>query len=273
MGPALQALARTLRPARRRLRPWQAAAVCTVALASAAAAAGDVRVMTSGAFAAALGALSPGFEQASGTRVVTVTTSTGVGADSIPNRLARGDAVDVVILPEAALDDLIARGLIAAGTKVILARSSIGMAVRAGAPKPDISSVEALRTTLLRARSVAYSASVSGEYLVTELFPRLGIADAMKAKSQRIERERVGAVVARGEAEIGFQQISELLEVKGVDFVAPLPPDVQRVTPIAAGIASRAGNLGGARAMLQRFASPASAAAIQAVGMEPVSHR
>ncbi len=229
--------------------------------------------MTSGAFAAALGALSPRFEQASGDRVVTVTTSIGVGADAIPNRMARGDAVDVVILPEAGLDDLIARGLIAAGTKVILARSAIGMAVRAGAPKPDISSVEALRTTLLRARSIAYSASVSGEYLVTELFPRLGIADAMKAKSQRIERERVGAVVARGEAEIGFQQISELLEVKGVDFVAPLPPDLQRVTLIAAGIAARASNPVGARAMIRMFASPEAASSIKAVGMEPLDPR
>jgi molybdate transport system substrate-binding protein len=245
----------------------------TAALVAAASAAGEVRVMTSGAFAAALDALAPGFEQASGDRVVTVTTSIGVGADAIPSRIARGDAVDVVILPEAGLDDLMARGLVAAGTKVALARSGIGMAVRAGARKPDIGSVEALRTTLLGARSVAYSASVSGEYLATELFPRLGIADQMKAKSLRIERERVGAVVARGEAEIGFQQISELLEVTGVDFVAPLPPEVQRVTVIAAGIAARAVNRAGARALIERFASPASAGAITAVGMEPVTSR
>ena len=108
---------------------------------------------------------------------------------------------------------------------------------------------------------------------MTELFPRLGIADAMKAKSQRIERERVGAVVARGEAEIGFQQISELLEVKGVDFVAPLPPDLQRVTLIAAGIAARASNPVGARAMIQMFASPEAASSIKAVGMEPLDPR
>jgi molybdate transport system substrate-binding protein len=276
MGPALppQTPRLTLQPLQpHAARLWRAAVVCTVALASVAAAAGEIRVMTSGAFAAALGALAPGFEQASGDRVVTVTTSTGVGREAIPNRMARGDAVDVVILPEAALDELIARGLVERGSKVALARSAIGMAVRAGAPKPDIGTVAALRAVLLQAKSVAYSASVSGEYLATELFPRLGIADQMKAKSLRIERERVGAVVARGEAEIGFQQISELLEVKGVDFVAPLPPDVQRVTVIAAGIAARARNPDGARRMLQMFASPESASSIKAVGMEPLASR
>jgi molybdate transport system substrate-binding protein len=265
------------RTGRARRHPRPLASVCRAALvlftALTAAAAGDVRVMTSGAFAAALGALSPGFEQASGDRVVTVTTSIGVGADAIPNRIARGEAVDVVILPEAGLDALIAGGLVVAGSKVPLARSAIGMAVRAGAPKPDISTVAALRAALLQAKSVAYSASVSGEYLSTELFPHLGIADQIKAKSLRIERERVGAVVARGEAEVGFQQISELLEVKGVDLVGPLPADVQRVTVIAGGVAAHASNRDGARAMLQMFASPASAAAIKAVGMEPLAPR
>ena len=117
-----------------------------------------------------------------------------------------------------------------ADSRIDLARSSIGMAVRAGAPKPDISSVEALKRTLLQAKSIAYSASVSGRYLSTELFPRLGIADQVMGKSRRIEGERVGDVVARGEAEIGFQQISELLPVRGIDYVGPLPPEVQRTS-------------------------------------------
>ncbi len=110
--------------------------------------------------------------------------------------MQRGEAVDVVILPDAALEQLITEGLVVAGSRVALARSAIGMAVRAGAPKPDISSVAALKSALLRAKSVAYSASVSGLYLSTELFPRLGISDQMKPKSRLIERERVGAVVA-----------------------------------------------------------------------------
>jgi molybdate transport system substrate-binding protein len=124
------------------------------------------------------------------------------------------------------------------------------MAVRAGAPKPDISSVEALKRTLLEAKSIAYSAQVSGVYLATELFPRLGIADQVRAKSLRIERERVGAVVARGDAEIGFQQVSELLPIAGIDYVGPLPAEVQRVTVFSAGIAVGAKSPEAARALI-----------------------
>jgi molybdate transport system substrate-binding protein len=242
---------------------------CAVASGSAGAA-GEIRVMTSGAFASALAALGPQFEQATKDKVVTVTTSTGVGADAIPNRIRRGDAVDVVILPEAALDAVIKDRLVLPGTVIILARSSIGMAVRAGAPKPDISSVEALRRTLLQAGSVAYSASVSGDYLTKELFPRLNVVDRLKASGKRIEVERVGAVVARGEAEIGFQQISELLEVPGVDLVGPLPAEVQRVTAIAAGVAASSNNPTGARELIGFFASPEAASTIRKVGLEPI---
>src|SRR4029079_12294840 len=112
---------------------------------------------------------------------------------------------------------------VAEDSRVPLVRSSIGMAIRAGARKPDISSVAALKRTLLDAKSIAYAASVSGDYLATELFPRLGIADQIASKSKRIEGERVGSVVARGEAEIGFQQVSELLPIQGIDYVGPLP--------------------------------------------------
>jgi molybdate transport system substrate-binding protein len=231
---------------------------------------GEIRVMTSGAFASAHAALSPQFARATKNTVVTVTTSTGVGAESIPSRLARGDAADVVILPEANLDALIRKRLVAADSKVPLARSAIGMGVRTGAPKPDIGTVDALTRTLLAAKAIAFSASVSGDYLSTELFPRLGIADQLKARSQRIERERVGAVVARGEAEIGFQQMSELLEVPGVDLVGPLPADAQRITVVAAGIAVGSKNPDGARALIRYFASPEHAAALRTLGLEPI---
>ena len=232
--------------------------------------AGEIRVMTSGAFASAHAALSPRFAKTSGTTVITVTTSTGVGAEAIPNRLQRGDAADVVILPEAALDALIKNGLVLGATKTRLARSFIGMAVRQGATKPEIRTVEALRRTLLAAKSVAYSASVSGDYLVNELFPKLGIAEEMKAKSQRIERERVGEVVARGEAEIGFQQISELLEVQGVDFIAPLPPPVQRITIVAAGVVAASKDSDAARAFIAFLASPEAQNTIIKVGLTPL---
>src|SRR6185295_16960635 len=149
-----------------------------------------------------------------------------------------------------------------AGSRVDLARSSIGMVVRAGARKPDIGSVEALKRTLLDAQSIAYSASASGVYLSTELFPRLGIADQIEAKSQRIESERVAVVVARGGAELGFQQISELRGVPGTDYVGPLPPAVQRITVFSAGVGAGARDQAAARALIHFLASPAVASAI-----------
>jgi molybdate transport system substrate-binding protein len=145
------------------------------------------------------------------------------------------------------------------------------MAVRAGARKPNIRSIESLRRTLLEAKSIAYSASVSGDYLSTELFQRLGIADQIMGKAQRIDRERVGAVVARGEAEIGFQQTSELLPVPGIDYVGPLPPEIQRVTVFSAGVAVSARNRDAARAFITFLASRAAASVIAKTGMEPVT--
>jgi molybdate transport system substrate-binding protein len=147
------------------------------------------------------------------------------------------------------------------------------MAVRAGTPKPDISSVDALRRTLLQARSIGYSASVSGDYLSAELFQRLGIADQVMRKSRRIEGERVGDVVARGEVEIGFQQISELLPILGIDYVGPLPPEVQRITVFSAGDAVTARDPDAARAFIQFLASAASRDAIKRSGLEAITSR
>ena len=194
----------------------------------------------------------------------------GNAPDSIPIRLERGEPADVVILASTALEELIKQGKVVPGSRVDLVRSSIGMAVRAGAPKPDISTVEALVRTLLQANSIAYSASASGIYLSTELFPRLGIADQIMAKSKRIESERVGTVVARGDAEIGFQQISELLPLQGIDYVGPLPPEVQKVTVFSAGVVVGANEPDAARALIQFLASPAVVPAITKSGLEPV---
>jgi len=166
---------------------------------------------------------------------------------------------------------LIRNGQVLSGSRVDLARSAIGLAVRAGAPKPDIGSVEALTRTLLRAKSIAYSASVSGDYLSKELVQRLGIADEVLPKSRRIERERVGAVVARGEAELGFQQISELLPVPGIEVVGPLPPEVQRITVFSAGVAATSRDPDAARAFIRFLASPAAKGTIERSGLEPVT--
>jgi molybdate transport system substrate-binding protein len=246
--------------------------VCaTVVLAAVTVYAGEIRVMTSGAFTAPYLELAPQFEQTTNVKVVTVTTTMGTGTASIPSRVQRGEPVDVLILPEATLDELIRAGKVVPGSKMALARSAIGMAVRTGAPRPDISTVDALKRTLLHAKSIAYSSSVSGDYLVNELFPRLGLAEQLKSKSRRIERERVAAVVARGEAEIGFQQISELLPVPGIDYVGPLPTDVQRITTIAAGIVVGSPNQDVALALVRYLASPSATPAIMKSGLEAIA--
>ena len=161
--------------------------------------------------------------------------------------------------PTPRSDAFIKGGQVVAGSRVDVARSSIGMAVRAGAPVPDVSTEDAFTRALLQAKSIAYSASVSGVYLSTELFQRLGIAGDVLPKSRRIEGERVGAVVARGEAEIGFQQISELLPVPGITLLGPLPASIQRVTVFAAGVAVNAKSPDAATALIRYFVSPAAA--------------
>ena len=250
-----------------------AALVVAATVFVAAAASGDeINVMTSGAFTAAYLELVPEFERATRNKVVTTFGgSMGAGPETIPNRLQRGEPADVVILAAAALDDLIKQGKVVAGSRVDLVRSSIGMAVRAGAPKPDISSVAALKQTLLRAKSIAYSASASGVYLSTEMFQRLGIADQVLPKSKNAEGQRVGALVARGEAEIGFQQISELLPEPGIDYVGPLPPEVQRVTVFSAGIAVGAKKPAEARALIRFLASENAIGVIKKTGLEPLT--
>ena len=233
----------------------------------------DIIVMTSGAFTAAYLELIPQLELVTKKKIVTAATSIGTGASSIPSRLQRGEPVDVVIVADTVLVELIKDGTVLAESRTPLARSAIGVAVRAGAPKPDISSVDALKRTLLQAKSIAYSASVSGHYISTELFQRLGIAEQTASKSRRIEGERVGAVVARGEAEIGFQQISELFPVPGIEYVGPLPPEVQRVSVFSAGVAVGTRDSDAAHAVIRFLASPEAAHAITKSGLEPIANR
>lgn len=233
----------------------------------------EIRVMTSGAFTAAFLELKPRFEAATGHTLVTVTTTMGAGATSIPSRLSRGEAADVVIVDDAALVEMIDAGLVAPDSRVELVRSLIGIAVKQGKPKPDISSVAALARALLDARSIAVSASVSGTYLTTDLFPRLGIAAQLASKTARIEGERVGSVVARGDADIGFQQMSELLPIAGIDIVGPLPPAVQKVSVFSAGVVRTSPRTAAARSLIAYFIAPANAAAITATGLEPIVRR
>jgi molybdate transport system substrate-binding protein len=233
--------------------------------------ANDFTVMTSGAFTAAHLELIPQVEKLTKKKVVTATTSVGTGETSIASRLKRGEPADIVIVAEDLLRQFIADGLVMAEGLKPVARSSIAMAVRAGAPKPDIGSAEALKRVLLEAKSIGYSASVSGKYLTTEIYQKLGIADQCLPKSRLVGGgERVGAVVARGELEIGFQQKSELLPVPGIDHITPLPPELQKVAVFAAGVAATTRDAAGARAVIDFLASPAAAAAITRSGLEPL---
>ena len=237
--------------------------------AGAAEAPGEVAVVTSGGLAAAYDALAPRFEEETGIRLATAYgASAGGASDSIPARLERGERFDVLIMSQAGLDDLKGRGLVRPESRVDLASSSIGMAVREGAPLPDISTPEAFAETLLAAESIGYSASVSGTYVSTELFPRLGLADELAAKSRRIVSERVAAVVARGEIEIGFQQVSEILSIEGAAYAGPLPAEYQRVTTFSAGIAADAGNPDGAQRLIDFLASEGAAPTIAETGLD-----
>jgi molybdate transport system substrate-binding protein len=231
-----------------------------------------VRVVTSGGFTAAYNELAPRFEELSGITLETqYGASSGGASDSIPERLARGETFDLMILSRSSLDNLTAQGFTVPESRTDLVRSRVGMAVRAGAPVPDISSADRFRQVLLDASSIGYSASASGTYLSTELWPAMGIWADIEGKSRRILSERVGSVVARGEVEIGFQQISELLPIEGIEFVGPLPDEIQRVTTFSAAITANAANAGQARRFIDYLASAAVAPVIQAQGLEPVA--
>ncbi len=231
--------------------------------------AAEIKVMISGGFSGAYNTLVPEFERATGHKVVTISgPSMGETPQAIPNRLARGESADVVIMVGYALDDLIKQGKAVAGSRVDLAWSRIAMAVRAGAPKPDISTVEAFKRALLAAKSIAYSDSASGVYLSTTLFQRIGVYDQVKDKARKIPAEPVGRVVARGEAEIGFQPISELRPVEGIDIVGPIPDELQIVNVFAAGIVAGAKEPEAGKALIAFFVSPSAKPAILASGME-----
>ena len=194
----------------------------------------------------------------------------GNANDSIPKRIARGEIVDVVILARSALDQLAADGKVAPRSQVDLARSTIGMAVRKGSPKPDISTVESLRRTLLAASSIAYSASVSGIYYETQLLKRLGIEAQVMPRSSRILNDQVGTVVARGGAELGLQQLSELIPINGIDVIGVLPLEVQRVTVFSAGVSTTARQPEAARALIHYIAMQSAALIIEKSGLEPM---
>jgi len=248
--------------------------LAAAAFAAAAAPAAEVRVMISAGFHGVYSQLVPAFERASGHHVVTTRgPSMGDSPEAIPTRLARGEPADVVILDGGAADELGSRGMVRPGSKVQLARSQVGMVVREGAPKPDIATADALRATLLAAKSIAYSDSGSGTYLSKTLFPKLGIADRIAAKSRKVRGppsgEPVAAVVARGEAEVGFQQVSELIHVPGVTYVGTIPAELQPGFSFAGAVTTQAREPDAGAALLRFLSSPEAAPVLVKAGLTP----
>jgi len=249
----------------------------TIVLAPGATAA-DVKVMISAGFFSVYKELGPTFENATGHKLVTTRgPSVGDSPESIPTRLARGEEADVVIMDGVGVDLLDQRDLARPGSRVPLAESFIGMVVRAGQPKPDISTMDGLRKTLLAAKSIAYSDSSSGTYLSTIGFKKLGVADEISGKTRKVRGppsgEVVAAVVARGEAEIGFQQVPELIHVPGVDFVGTVPPDVQPPTLFSGALPKNSQQPEAAIALLRFLSSADAAAVITTAGLRPLSAR
>lgn len=228
----------------------------------------QLKVMTSGGFTAAYKLLGPQYAEQSGDTLDTILgPSMGKAPEAIPNRLARGEQADVVIMVGYALDELIKQGKVDPASRVELADSRIGLVVKEGAAKPSINTDAELKAVLSQAKSVAYSDSASGVYVEKELFKKLG----MPAKGTMIQRVPVGEQVAKGDYEVGLQQVAELLPVKGVTFVGKIPEDVQSVTRFAAGIPVNAKHPEQAKALLQFMASPEAQQEVQSTGLDSVS--
>ena len=251
-------------------RRW-ALGLAAVLLLSGAASAAEIRVMISGGLTVAYKVLVPEFERATGHKVLTAYgPSMGTTANAIPVRLERGEPADVLIMVGYALADLAKQGKVIGDSRVDLVKSPIGIAVKSGAPKPDISTADAVKRALLAVKTIAYSDSASGVYVSTEMFDRLGIRDAMKDKARKIPATPVGEIVAHGNAEIGFQQISELRPVEGIDIIGPLPDELQKITVFSAGIATMSKEPDAGKALIKFLASPAARPEIVKSGMDPI---
>jgi molybdate transport system substrate-binding protein len=248
-------------------RGMLAASFCAIGIIAHAAAAhaADVKVLGSAAARDVVVALSADYERATGNKVVGIWT----GTVDVLKRLQGGEVVDLVILSGPDLDNLIKQGKIVPGSRVPLLKSDIGVCVRSGASRPDISTPEAVRNALLAAKSIGYSTGPSGVYLLG-LFQRMGIADEMKAKAVVAPPGvAVGDLVARGEVELGFHQISELLPVAGIDFLGPLPAAIQGTTVFTGGIHTGATQPAAAAALIKFITSPEAVPVIRKKGMEP----
>jgi molybdate transport system substrate-binding protein len=231
-------------------------------------AAAEIKVLTAGAFKQVLLALVPEFEKQTGHKVIVENATVGV----LTKRIGGGEAFDLAVLTPRAVDDLTKQGKFADGSRQNLARVGVGVVVKDGTPKPDISSVDAFKKALIAAKSVAYidpAAGGSSGIYVSGLLDRLGIAGEVKPKAKLIHGGAVADHIAKGEAEVGIHQISEILPVKGIVLVGPLPSEIQNYTVYAAGIGTNAKQAEAAKALLKLLTGPAAADVLKSKGMEP----
>jgi molybdate transport system substrate-binding protein len=235
--------------------------------------AADLAVVSSGGFAEAFKTLATRYEAAAPDRRVqrVFGPSMGTTPGAVPARLARGEALDVVIMVEPALDELQAQGRLLPGSKTRLALSKIACAVPTGAPRPALATEADVRQAFLSATSVAWSDSASGSYIQNELLRHLGIEEAVRGKGRQIPATPVGDILARHEAAFGCQQRSELQPIAGISIVGDLPDSLQRATPYAAAVVATTAHEREARAFIAFIADPASGPVIRATGLEPVS--
>ena len=228
--------------------------------------ANGITIMPTAAVKEAFRALVPPFEKRTGCTVNALWMPT---MDMI-RRLESGEVVDLILLTGETIDGLAAKGIVAAGTRTDIVRSRVGMAVRAGAPKPDIASAEAFKRALLAARSIAYSFGPSGVY-VAELFQRLGIANELGARARQVKGVPIGELVAKGEAEIGFQQVSELLPVAGIDVVRELPPGIDKVEIFSTGLHAKAPQPGIACEFVRHLVAAEAVPVMRRTGLDPLT--
>ncbi len=238
--------------------------LAALTLAGAASSAADITVLSTTGLSSTLDQLKETFETRSGDRLLVTYGTTG----QLKKQIDDGAPFDLCLLTAPMLDELIKTGKVAAPRRDI-ARSGVGVSIKKGAPKPDISTADAFKQTILAAKSLAYtSTGASGTYFLA-LADRLGIGEAVRAKSHIVPGGPAGELVAKGEAELAVQMVSELLPVAGTELVGPLPPDLQSITTFSAGIGGSAHNPTGARALADYLASPDAIAVIRAKGMDP----
>jgi molybdate transport system substrate-binding protein len=249
---------------------WRVLAIAATLSLSGMASAAEVKVLTAGAFKQVVLALVPDLEKQTGNKVVVDSDTAG----GLKKRIESGEAFDVAVITPAIVDDLAGAGKIAPGSRVNLATVGVGVVVKEGAPKPDVSTVEAFKSALLAAKSVAYidpaSGGSSGIY-IDKLLERLGIADQVRPKAKLKKGGYVAELIVSGEAELGLHQISEIVVVKGAALVGPLPKEIQNTTTYAAGLSASSQNKDAAQALIKMFSGPAAATVLKSKGMEPAN--